>query len=46
MPNPEGLAIARQLIVTEAQQQTGFLDLGMLSLTELSAEIHQLSHLQ
>lgn len=46
MFNPEGLTIARQLIATEAQQQTGFLDLGMLSLTELPDEIYQLSHLQ
>ena len=46
MSNPEGLAIARQLIATEAQQQTGFLDLGMLGLTELPEEIHQLSHLR
>ena len=46
MSNPEGLAIARQLIATEAQQQTGFLDLGNLDLTELPDEIHQLSHQQ
>ena len=46
MPNPDGLAIARQLIATEAQQQTGFLDLGNLGLTELPDEIHQLAHLR
>lgn len=46
MSNPEGLAIARRLIAEEAEKQTGFLDLGMLGLTELPEEIHQLEHLQ
>src|SRR5687768_1833185 len=46
MSDPEGLAIARQLIAEEAEQRTGFLDLGCLGLTELPEEIHQLSHLR
>jgi internalin A len=46
MSDPEGLAIARRLIAEEARQQTGFLDLGMLGLTELPEEIHQLTHLR
>jgi len=46
MSKPEGFAIARQLIATEAQQQTGFLDLGNLGLTELPEEIHQLTYLR
>ncbi|MBC7968086.1 MAG: hypothetical protein H7Z17_19420, partial [Fuerstia sp.] len=46
MSNPEGLEIARRLIAEEARQQTGFLDLGMLGLTELPEEIHQLTHLR
>ena len=46
MSNPEGLAIARQLIAQEAQLQTGFLDLGKLGLTDLPDEVHQLTHLR
>ncbi len=46
MSNPEGLEIARRLIADEARKQTGFLDLGMLGLTELPEEIHQLTHLR
>ena len=43
---PDGLTIARQRIAHEAEAQTGFLDLGMLGLTELPEEIFRLKHLR
>jgi len=46
MPHPEGLAIARRLIAKEAEKKTGFLDLGMLGLTELPDELFGLAHLR
>ncbi len=46
MSHPEGLAIARRLIAEEAEKKTGFLDLGMLGLTELPDELFGLAHLR
>ncbi|MEI7461727.1 MAG: leucine-rich repeat domain-containing protein, partial [Pirellula sp.] len=46
MSHPEGLAIARRLIAEEAEKKTGFLDLGMLGLTELPNELFGLDHLR
>jgi internalin A len=42
----DGLAIARERIAKEAEGKTGFLDLGMLGLTELPEELFQLKHLR
>lgn len=42
----EGLRIARDRIAREAEEQTGFLDLGMLGLTESPDELFELQHLQ
>ncbi len=42
----DGPAIARQRIAEEAEAQTGFLDLGMLGLTELPEELFRLKHLR
>ena len=38
--------IARERIVREAEEKTGFLDLGRLGLTELPEELFQLKHLR
>jgi len=46
MTPTEGLAIARALIAEEARARTGFLDLGMLSLTEWPEELWELGHLE
>src|SRR3982750_2237854 len=43
--HPDGLAIARARIAEEKEQQTGFLDLGRLGLTELPEELFELVHL-
>ncbi len=42
----DGLAIARQRIAREQEEQTGYLDLGMLGLTELPEELFELQHLR
>ena len=42
----DGLTIARERIVREAEEKTGFLDLGRLGLTELPEELFQLKHLR
>lgn len=42
----EGLRIARERIAREAEERTGFLDLGRLGLTELPEELFELQHLQ
>jgi internalin A len=42
----DGLAIARERIAKEAEDKTGFLDLGMLGLTELPEELFRLKHLR
>ena len=41
-----GFEIARQLIAEEREKQTGFLDLGMLGLTDLPEELASLTHLR
>lgn len=41
-----GMKIARQLIAEEREKQTGFLDLGMLGLTELPEELFELTELR
>src|SRR5208283_2735691 len=41
----EGLAIARERIAAEKEKRTGFLDLGLLGLTELPEELFELEHL-
>lgn len=41
-----GMEIARQLIAEEREQQTGFLDLGNLGLTELPEELFGLTELR
>jgi len=46
MTPAEGLAIARARIAEEARARTGFLDLGMLSLTEWPEELWELGHLE
>ena len=45
-PMDEGQKIARELIAKEAKEKTGFLDLGMLGLTELPEELYDLAHLK
>ena len=42
----DGESIARQRIAEEAEQRTGFLDLGGLGLTTLPAELFGLTHLR
>lgn len=42
----DGMAIARWCIAEEAQQRSGYLDLGMLGLTGLPEELFALRHLQ
>ncbi len=42
----EGERIARERIAREAEERMGFLDLGMLGLTELPAELFSLKHLR
>ena len=42
----EGERIARERIAKEADERTGFLDLGGLGLTELPAELFELKHLR
>jgi internalin A len=42
----DGLTIARERIAREAEEKTGFLDLGDLGLFELPNELFQLKHLQ
>ena len=44
--NPEGLKIALERIVREAEVKTGFLDLGGLGLTALPKELFKLIHLR
>jgi internalin A len=46
MSDPEGLKIALRLIEQEAEQQTGFLDLGRLGLTSIPDELNALTHLK
>jgi hypothetical protein len=46
MAESEGLRIARERIVAEAQARTGFLDLGQFGLTQLLADVLQLKHLR
>jgi hypothetical protein len=43
---PEGERIALERIAKEADERTGFLDLGSLGLTELPAELFKLEHLR
>jgi internalin A len=45
-PSLDGLAIARERIAKEAEEKTGFLDLGNLGLTELPGELFRLGHLR
>jgi internalin A len=45
MSSEEGLRIARERIAREANEKTGFLDLGQLGLTELPEELFGLTHL-
>jgi len=40
------LRIARERIAQEAEERTGFLDLGRLGLTALPEELFELQHLQ
>jgi hypothetical protein len=42
----DGLAIARECLAKEAEEKTGFLDLGNLGLTELPEELFRLKHLR
>jgi Leucine-rich repeat (LRR) protein len=42
----DGLTIARERIAREAEEKTGFLDLGRLGLSELPGELFQLKHLR
>jgi hypothetical protein len=42
----DGERIARELIANEARRKTGSLDLGDLGLTELPAELWELTHLR
>ena len=42
----DALAIARARIAREAEEKTGFLDLGMLGLNELPDELFALTHLR
>jgi internalin A len=42
----DGLAIARERIAKEAEERSGFLDLGMLGLAELPEELFRLTHLR
>jgi internalin A len=42
----DGLSIARERIAKEAEEKTGFLDLGELGLTELPEELFRLKHLR
>jgi internalin A len=42
----DGLSIARECIAQEAEEKTGFLDLGKLGLTELPEELFRLKHLR
>jgi internalin A len=42
----DGLAIARERIAKEAEEKTGFLDLGNLGLRELPEELFRLGHLR
>lgn len=42
----DGLAIARERIAREAEETTGFLDLGTLGLNDLPGELFALTHLQ
>ena len=42
----DGERIARQRIAEEAEQRTGFLDLGVLGLTTLPPELFGLTHLR
>jgi internalin A len=42
----DGERIALERIAKEAEERTGFLDLGMLGLTELPAELFKLKHLR
>ena len=44
--SPDGLAIARERIAKAAVEKSGFLDLGMLGLTELPEELFRLKHLR
>src|SRR5204862_7328431 len=44
--NNDGLTIARERIAEEARVRTGFLDLGVLGLDELPAELFVLTHLR
>ena len=44
--NPEGLKIALERIVREAEEKTGSLDLGGLGLTILPKELFKLKHLR
>jgi internalin A len=44
--NHDGPGIARERIAEEARARTGFLDLGMLGLEELPAELFALAHLR
>ena len=46
MAASEGERIALERIAKEADERTGFLDLGVLGLTELPAELFQLKHLR
>ncbi len=46
LPSLDGLAIARERIAKEAEEKTGFLDLGNLGLTELPEELFRLKHLR
>src|SRR5712691_10019918 len=42
----DGLSIARQRISREAEEKTGFLDLGNLALSELPEDLFALKHLR
>jgi internalin A len=44
--NDNGLGIARERIAEEARARTGYLDLGMLGLDELPADLFALTHLR
>ena len=46
MATSEGSARARQLIAEELERRTGFLDIGLLGLTELPEELFDLQHLR
>ncbi|MGE0642463.1 MAG: COR domain-containing protein [Nitrospira sp.] len=46
MTDMDGILIARRLIAEEREKKTGFVDLGNLGLTEIPAELFELTHVR